>query len=75
MNMMEHNFVICTSNGGYEASLELRKLYEILPDVEAERRAQVRIVDESGEDYLCPASFFTPINLPSRIADQLLNAA
>lgn len=63
--MAEHKFVICAMNGGY-ASLELRKLYEVLPDPEAEKHAQVRIVDESGEAYLYTASFFTPVNLPSR---------
>jgi hypothetical protein len=72
--MNEHSFVICTTNGGYEASLELCKLYEILPDQEAEKHAQVRIIDESGEDYLYPASFFTPVKLPSKIVEQLLHA-
>lgn len=73
--MTRHNFVICTTNGGYEASLELRKLYEILPDKDAERHAQVRIIDESGEDYLYPASYFTPINLPANIVQCVLHAA
>jgi hypothetical protein len=73
--MAEHNFVLCTTNGGYEASLELRKLYELLPDVEAEKHSQVRVIDESGEDYLYPAAFFTPVNLPSSIVEQLLHAA
>jgi hypothetical protein len=72
--MTEHNFVICTTNAGYEASLELRKLYEVLPDIEAAKHSQVRIIDESGEDYLYPSSFFTPLNLPSRIVEQVLHA-
>jgi hypothetical protein len=75
MDMTEHKFVICTTNGGYEASLELRKLYEVLPDIEAGKHAQVRIIDESGEDYLYPSSFFTPLNLPSGIVEQVLHAA
>ncbi len=49
--MSEHKFVVCVRNDGYGASLELRKLYEILPD-EAAAHGQIRIVDESGEDYL-----------------------
>lgn len=73
--MTEHNFVICMANGGYEASLELRKLYEVIPDRDAEKHAQVRIIDESGEDYLYPASFFTSLKLPSNILDQLAHTA
>lgn len=73
--MAEHRFVICTANAGYEVSLELRKLYEMLPDREAERQAQIRVVDESGEDYLYPASFFTPIKLSPRVVTELLHPA
>jgi hypothetical protein len=49
---MKHRFLLCVDNEGYEASLEVRKLYEMIPDREAERHSQVRIIDESGEDYL-----------------------
>ena len=45
------NFLLCVDNEGYEASLEVRKLYEKIPDKEADRHNQVRIIDESGEDY------------------------
>ena len=60
-------FVICLRNKGYEASLEQLKLYRLLPDREAEKHKLLRIVDESGEDYLFPASFFTPIELSQPI--------
>lgn len=60
---MRHQFLLCVENEGFEASLELRKLYEKLPDGVAERHKQVRIIDESGEDYLYPSSFFAPVRL------------
>jgi hypothetical protein len=72
---MKHKFVLCVENAGYEASLEIRKLYEQLPDKEAERHDQVRIIDESGEDYLYPTSFFAPVRLPIRTRDRILEKA
>lgn len=58
-------FVVCIDNTGYLASLEPRKLYQVLPDSEAKAHGQMRIVDESGEDYLYPASLFlTGVRLP-----------
>jgi hypothetical protein len=54
---MKNKFLLCVGNKGYEASLELRKLYEQLPDKEVERHNQFRIIDESGEDYLYPSDF------------------
>ena len=68
---MKNKFLLCVKNEGYEASLELRKLYEKLPDREAERHNQVRIIDESGEDYLYPAKFFAPIGLPVQTRDRI----
>ncbi|OQW43199.1 MAG: hypothetical protein A4S08_00930, partial [Proteobacteria bacterium SG_bin4] len=50
--MSKHQLAICTDNRGYEVSLEIRKLYEVLPDADAEKHAQIRVIDESGEDYL-----------------------
>jgi hypothetical protein len=73
--MNEHTVVICTENTGYEASLELRKLYEALPDADASMHNQTRVIDESGEDYLYPMSFFTRVNLPQDILRQLFDAA
>jgi len=68
-------FVLCIRNSGYKASLELRKVYPTIPDAEAARHKQIRIIDESGEDYLYPLEFFAPVKLPPRIAKALLTAA
>ena len=61
-------FWLCVSNTSYEASLEPRKVYEGLPDAPARARGLVRIIDESGEDYLFPVSLFHPIALPQDTA-------
>jgi hypothetical protein len=68
---MRKHFMICVENRGYEASLEIRKLYEVLTDKVAERHHQIRVVDESGEDYLYPEKFFAPVRLPSITKDKL----
>lgn len=73
--MSQPNFVVCINNAGYEASLELRKLYEAIPDESAAKRDQVRVVDESGEDYLYPASFFLAVPLPQSVVEQVSRAA
>jgi len=66
-----HQFVVCLKNNGYEASLEPRKIYQVLPDKEAERHKMLRVIDESGEDYLFPVSLFSPISLPQTLAREL----
>ena len=71
-NSKEKRFVICIRNEGYEASLELRKLYQVVPDAPAERRHLRRILDESGEDYLYPEDFFLPIGLPKPVEKAVL---
>jgi len=68
-------FAICTDNSGYEVSLELRKLYLLVPDPAALSIGQFRVIDESGEDYLYPTTCFFPIDLPSFVADQIARAA
>lgn len=73
--MAEHHFVVCTENSGYEASLELRKLYEVIADPNAEKHEQLRVVDESGEDYLYPKSFFAGVDLPEQVVAQIVRAA
>ena len=65
-------FAICVNNKDYEASLIPRKIYEIIPDERAERDHFVRIVDESGEDYLYHASHFVFIQLPSEVEQALV---
>lgn len=61
---MKKHFMICVDNHGYESSLETRKLYEVLADRTAEQHRQIRVIDESGEDYLYPEDFFAPVRLP-----------
>ena len=73
--MKTRQFVVCIDNSGYPASLEIRKIYEQLPDVVAENQNQVRIVDESGEDYLYPASSFVRIQLPKDAERAIIRAA
>lgn len=63
--VMKKHFMICVDNRGYEASLEIRKLYEVLNDKVAERHHQIRVIDETGADYLYPEKFFAPVRLPS----------
>jgi hypothetical protein len=67
-------FVVCLRNTGYEASLERNKIYRMLPDRDARREDQVRIVDESGEDYLYPANWFAPIRVPPDVRASLIRA-
>ena len=67
--------VVCVENAGYRASLEKRKIYVALRDAAAENHGLVRIVDESGEDYLYPKEFFRPIALPLSVKRAVLAAA
>jgi hypothetical protein len=67
--------VVCVENDGYAASLEKRKIYVALTDAAAEKRGMIRIVDESGEDYLYPKAFFRPIDLPQAVRKAVLAAA
>jgi hypothetical protein len=60
-------FVVCVKNEGYQASLEPRKIYETLPDPRAAERGFIRVIDESGEDYLYPEEYFVPIELSRNI--------
>ena len=62
---------ICLDNEGYEASLELRKIYQVLPPEANDPRGYIRIVDESGEDYLYSAKGFEIIELPARVQRKL----
>ena len=66
---------MCVKNEGYTASLEKRKLYVALRDPAAEKHGLLRIIDESGEDYLYPKLFFRPIALPQSVRKAILAAA
>lgn len=65
-------FVLCVDNEGYSASLETRKVYQELPDPEARARDLIRVVDESGEDYLFPQTRFVPVELSVEASRALL---
>jgi len=65
-------FAICIHNGEYAGTLELRKVYEVLPDPVAADRNYLRVIDESGEDYLYPRSWFVPVSVPQGV-EQLLH--
>jgi hypothetical protein len=67
------HFAVCVRNSGYEGTLELRKLYEVIDDTSAEEHSQIRVVDESGEDYLYPKTWFRRIDLPQRVEEELVN--
>jgi hypothetical protein len=71
----EHQFVICIQNEGYPASLELWKVYRALPDKKAAKHQLIRVIDESGEDYLYSETYFVPIKLPQAVEEALLNAS
>ena len=71
MSSTRRNLLLCVRNDGYEASLERRKIYQALPDRDAAKHRQVRVIDESGEDYLYPATFFTPIKPPNKGMDTM----
>lgn len=67
--------VVCVDNEGYAASLEKRKIYVALRDPAAEKHDLLRVIDESGEDYLYPKGFFRAIALPQTIRQAVLAAA
>ena len=73
--MATSKFVICIENSEYQASLELRKIYEVVPDKEAEQIGHLRIIDESGEDYLYPAQHFIDAHLSKSVEAAIVNAA
>jgi hypothetical protein len=66
--------VICIRNKDYPASLELRKLYQVVPDEQAARHRRIRVIDESGEDYLYPEEYFVAVELPQAAGKAVLRA-
>ena len=74
-NIASARLVICVENKGYAVSLEKRKIYVTLVDLQAAKHGYVRVVDESGEDYLYPKRFFLPVTLPQSIRKAVLRAA
>jgi hypothetical protein len=68
-------FAVCVNNVDYPASLELHKIYRILPDPDAAVDGDIRVIDESGEDYLYPEEYFVFVELPRAVENSLLRAA
>ena len=68
-------FAVCVQNEGYEASLERNKIYAVLSDEDAERDGDLRVIDESGEDYLFSANRFVAIEVPAAVRASLLKAS
>ena len=64
---MNWSYVVCIDNGGYLASLEVRKIYRRLPDDDASELGMIRVIDESEEDYLFPTRYFAPIELTEEL--------
>ncbi|PYV19914.1 MAG: hypothetical protein DMG21_00345 [Acidobacteria bacterium] len=67
--------MVCIRNSGYEAALELRKIYSVLPDLRSEKHGLLRVVDESGEDYLYPREFFATVKVSKPVEQALLQAS
>jgi hypothetical protein len=68
-------FVICVENSGYEADLERRKIYVAISDAAAAKRGYLRVIDDSGEDYLYPEALFIPVALPANVKRAVLQTA
>ncbi|MBI2877208.1 MAG: hypothetical protein HYY20_10030 [Candidatus Tectomicrobia bacterium] len=69
------HFVLCINDGGYIDDLQVGKVYQVLPDESAARSSYLRIIDETGEDYLYPATYFVPIEIPEEAAQVLVRAS
>ncbi len=74
MDKFVGQMMVCLINEGYQASLERRKLYISLPDEVAAKHKLVRIIDESGEDYLYPSRYFSVVELPPRLRRAVLQS-
>ncbi len=74
IGVMKRRFLLCIDDGGFPESLEKRKFYEVLEDADAVSEEMVRVIDESGEDYLYPRACFADVTLPSQI-ERALEAA
>jgi len=73
--MNQPKFVICINNIGYPTSLEVRKIYETVSDLGAKDIDHIRVIDESGEDYLYPLSCFVDARLPKEVRAAVVKAA
>jgi hypothetical protein len=73
--LVNKRFLLCVKNDAYPASLEVRKVYQGVPAPADEAKGFVRVIDESGEDYLYPADYFVAVKLPQAAIDALLPAS
>jgi hypothetical protein len=71
----EPRFAICINNGGYVDDLKMRTVYQVLPDESAARSNYIRVIDETGEDYLYPAEYFVFVEVPPEAAKTLMLTA
>jgi hypothetical protein len=69
------SYVVCLRNEDYVASLEPRKLYPLIRDRAAEKHSLLRVIDESGEDYLYPAEYFIAVRLPQSVTRAISKAS
>jgi hypothetical protein len=67
-------FVLCINDGGYVDDLKVRTVYQVLPDESAVASNYLRVIDETGEDYLYPAAYFVPIEVPQEAEPVLMRA-
>lgn len=72
-NRRRVKFVLCIWNEG-EDDLQMRKVYEVIPDALADAHNTIRVIDESGEDYIYPATYFVPLELPKAVEEALETA-
>ncbi len=72
---LESRFAVCINNSEYPASLELHKIYRVIFDDEARDDGDLRIIDESGEDYLYPADWFVIVELPQKVEESVMRVA
>ena len=75
MTNLKHTFAICISDGGYVDDLKARTVYQVIADETAARSNYLRVIDETGEDYLYPANLFVPIETPREAEEALLVSA
>lgn len=75
MEKEDLKFVLCINNTDYPASLELHKIYQVIPDVEIEADGEIRVINESGEDYIYPSGWFVAVEIPLAARESFLKAA
>ena len=68
-----NRYALCIDNGGYPESLDVRKVYVVLPDERAAANNYIRVIDETGEDYLYPAKYFVMVEVPEPAAEAMLS--